>query len=213
MDDNRTGLWSTFSGFVGTAALTILILWALLCPWPSRAPALTQQTAAPHQPAALAQEPFAQLGAIVTRALPNGIQVKVPENGVEGRLLAWIADGGRTVDQKTWFDFDRLIFETGSATLRPESHDQLHAVAEILKAYPRVKMKIGGYTDNVGQAAANQRLSEQRASNVCNELVELGIARDRLAWEGYGEQYPVADNGTPEGRAKNRRISMRVLEK
>ena len=82
-----------------------------------------------------------------------------------------------------------------------------------MAAYPVVKLKIGGYTDNVGDPAANQLLSEQRAANVRDALVRLGVAQDRLAAEGYGEQFPVGDNATPEGRAMNRRISMRVVEK
>jgi outer membrane protein OmpA-like peptidoglycan-associated protein len=65
----------------------------------------------------------------------------------------------------------------------------------------------------VGAPEANQKLSEARARNVRAALVELGIADDRLASEGYGEQHPVADNATAEGRAKNRRISLRVTQK
>jgi K(+)-stimulated pyrophosphate-energized sodium pump len=76
-----------------------------------------------------------------------------------------------------------------------------------------VHVKVGGYTDNTGDAQYNLRLSQDRADNVVAELVSLGIASDRLEAQGYGEQYPVADNGSPEGRAKNRRISMRVTQK
>ena len=83
----------------------------------------------------------------------------------------------------------------------------------ILAAYPAVKLKIGGYTDNVGDPAFNKQLSEQRAANVRAALVGQGVAPDRLASEGYGDQFPVADNATAEGRAQNRRISMRVAEK
>jgi outer membrane protein OmpA-like peptidoglycan-associated protein len=153
------------------------------------------------------------LGNMIDRPLPGGTQVRFPEKGVEGRLLTFVVDPKQPLDKGTWFDFDRLTFDSGAATLRPESHDQLGAVAQILKAYPRVKVKIGGYTDSVGQAAANQRLSEERAANVRGELVKLGIAADRLTAEGYGEQHPVADNATEEGRARNRRISMRVDER
>jgi outer membrane protein OmpA-like peptidoglycan-associated protein len=76
-----------------------------------------------------------------------------------------------------------------------------------------VKLKLGGYTDNVGDPAANLKLSQERADSVMGALVKLGVAPDRLAAEGYGEQFPVGDNATPEGRAMNRRISMRVAEK
>jgi outer membrane protein OmpA-like peptidoglycan-associated protein len=86
-------------------------------------------------------------------------------------------------------------------------------VAEIMKAYPKVKAKIGGYTDNTGDPDSNLKLSQDRATNVMNELVVLGVASDRLTAEGYGQQHPVADNGTDAGRQQNRRIAFRVTEK
>jgi K(+)-stimulated pyrophosphate-energized sodium pump len=79
--------------------------------------------------------------------------------------------------------------------------------------YPNVHLKIGGYTDNVGSAGQNLTLSQQRASNVREELMRMGVAPNRLAAEGYGQAHPVADNATEAGRALNRRISMRVTQK
>jgi outer membrane protein OmpA-like peptidoglycan-associated protein len=86
-------------------------------------------------------------------------------------------------------------------------------VAEIMKAYPKVKAKIGGYTDNTGDPDSNLKLSQDRATNVMNELVVLGVVSDRLTAEGYGGQHPVADNSTDTGRQQNRRIALRVTEK
>ncbi len=128
-------------------------------------------------------------------------------------MVLFVEDPGKPVDPPTWFNFDRLLFETGSARLKPESTEQLRNVAEILKAYPKVKVKIGGYTDNTGDADANLKLSQDRATSVMNQLVILGVAADRLSAEGYGQQYPVADNATDAGRQQNRRIAMRVTEK
>jgi outer membrane protein OmpA-like peptidoglycan-associated protein len=153
------------------------------------------------------------LGNYVPRTLVDGTVVTVPERGVENRLLAFIVDTSRPVDTTTWFDFDRLLFDTNSATLRPESQAQLRDVAAILKAYPNTHVKIGGYTDNVGSPAANQTLSQERADNVRTELVGMGIDGDRLTSEGYGEEHAVADNSTESGRAMNRRISMLITEK
>ena len=82
--------------------------------------------------------------------------------------------------------------------------------ADILKAYPAVHLKIGGYTDNVGDEAANLALSQARAASVVNELVSMGIAADRLEAKGYGEEHPVATNGTEEGREQNRRVAFQV---
>jgi K(+)-stimulated pyrophosphate-energized sodium pump len=86
-------------------------------------------------------------------------------------------------------------------------------IAEILKAYPNDHIKIGGYTDNSGDAQHNLNLSQERANGVMAELVALGIAPDRLEAQGYGDQFPVASNSSEEGRAKNRRVSMRVTQK
>ena len=86
-------------------------------------------------------------------------------------------------------------------------------IAEILKAYPQVRIKIGGYTNNVGDEGHNLTLSQNRALNTMNSIINLGIDRARLAAEGYGENLPVADNATEEGRQRNRQIDIRVTNK
>jgi len=154
-----------------------------------------------------------KLGKFLPVKLPNGVELNVPEFGVERKLIAFIEDKGKPVDKTTWFSFDRLEFETGSATLKPSSAEQLKNISEIMKAFPKVKMKVGGYTDNVGNADANLKLSQKRAENTMQELVKLGVDARRLEAEGYGEKYPVADNATEEGRQKNRRIDIRVTSK
>ena len=86
-------------------------------------------------------------------------------------------------------------------------------MAAILKAFPTVELKLGGYTDNTGDAAANLKLSDDRAKNVMARLVEMGVAASRLQAEGYGQEHPVADNSTDLGKAMNRRIDVRVTKK
>jgi outer membrane protein OmpA-like peptidoglycan-associated protein len=150
-----------------------------------------------------------------SRALSTGFSLSGSLTGIESQLVAFIEDAGRPVDKGTWFDFDRLVFETGSAQLdQAQSRGQLVNVAEILKAYPKVKVKVGGYTDNVGNAAANLKLSAQRAKNVAASILGLGVKADRLDPEGYGAEHPVCPaNDTEACRAQNRRISLRVTAK
>jgi outer membrane protein OmpA-like peptidoglycan-associated protein len=148
----------------------------------------------------------------VTRALPGGTDVRVPSTGTEARLLNFI-ESSAPASRETWFEFDRLNFETDSARIREDSQEQLRNTAAILKAYPQVRAKIGGYTDNSGDPGANRRLSEARAMAVMTTLKDNGIAADRLVAEGYGDQHPIADNSTPEGRARNRRVAIRVTSR
>jgi len=152
-------------------------------------------------------------GNFIKHQLPNGVSLTIPERGVEARLLSYVQNKDKTVTETTWFDFDRLYFTPGSATLRPQSQEQLNNIAAILAAYPNLRMKVGGFTDNVGSADGNLQLSRDRANAVVAELVRKGISSDRLVAEGYGEQNPLGDNTTAEGRARNRRVSMMVTQK
>ncbi len=135
-------------------------------------------------------------------------------DGIESQLISFIEDASKPVDKTTWFNFDQLLFETGKATLMPESEVQLKNIAEILKAFPKVKIKVGAYTDNVGNPASNLKLSSDRAANVMNALVGLGIEKTRLTAEGYGQEHPVCPaNDTEECKQQNRRVAVRVTEK
>jgi OmpA-OmpF porin, OOP family len=155
----------------------------------------------------------ASLGAFFQTSLPGGIVLNIPQNGVENKLLIFIKDPATQANSDTWFDFDRLLFDTNAATLQPSSQEQLQNIANILKAYPNVHIRIGGYTDNQGDAAANLKLSQDRADNVMQQIIVLGVDPSRMDAKGYGEDHPVADNATDAGRAQNRRISMRVTRK
>ncbi len=146
--------------------------------------------------------------------LENGLKMNIANSGrpVERDLVNFIVSE-RAPDKETWFDFDRLMFATGKTTLRPESQDQLKNVADIMKAYPNVNIKLGGYTDNTGDPAMNLQLSAERAATVKQSLIDMDIDGSRLESEGYGEQYAIASNDTEEGRAQNRRTSIRVTKK
>lgn len=115
--------------------------------------------------------------------------------------------------KNTWFSFDRLYFETGKSTLTAESQLQLKNIYAILKAYPSVNLKLGGYTDSDGDDVMNQKLSAARANTAKMELQKLGVGAARLTAEGYGESHPICPaNDTPECKAQNRRIDVRVTK-
>ncbi|GLU56696.1 sodium-translocating pyrophosphatase [Dyadobacter frigoris] len=156
--------------------------------------------------------PMAELETTILDLNGTKLNIAASGNPVEAALLDFIKSD-KKVDKETWFDFDRLLFKTGSDKLEQKSKEQLENVAEILKAYPDVKIKLGGYTDNTGDAAANVKLSSERAESVKKSLEDLGIDKSRLEAEGYGEEHPVASNDTEKGRAENRRISIRVTKK
>lgn len=102
-----------------------------------------------------------------------------------------------------------ILFATGKSAIQPESAPTLKQIGEALKAHPDLRIRIEGHTDNVGQSAANQQLSEARALAVKNRLSkDFGIDAARLESAGLGDTSPAAPNDTPEGRANNRRVEV-----
>lgn len=106
-----------------------------------------------------------------------------------------------------------IEFETGSAKLQPSAEPILAAVAEAMAKLPgKARVKVRGHTDSRGSKQSNLRLSAKRAEAVRVRLHELGVEKGRLDAEGVGPLEPVADNGTEEGRSKNRRVEFVILE-
>ena len=101
-----------------------------------------------------------------------------------------------------------INFDTGKALILPDSENVLGEVAKLLQQNPDLKLRVEGHTDNQGAAAANQALSEKRAQAVVAWLVMHGVSATRLTAKGLGQTTPVADNSTPDGRAKNRRVEL-----
>ncbi len=101
-----------------------------------------------------------------------------------------------------------VLFDFNKSTLQPASDAVLQPVANIMAADKTLKLEVQGHTDNVGADAYNQTLSEARAKSVATWLTQHGVAADRLTAKGYGKTKPVADNGSDEGRAKNRRVEI-----
>lgn len=101
-----------------------------------------------------------------------------------------------------------ITFDTGKATIRPESEKVLAEVQKLLTQNPNLKLRIEGHTDNVGSSAANRKLSEDRANAVRAWLTQKGVRAANLSAGGFGDAQPVADNGSEDGRAKNRRVEL-----
>ena len=105
-----------------------------------------------------------------------------------------------------------IYFDTGSAVITKDSNETLQAAAKAIQGAPAdIRIEAGGHTDNTGDAAANMTLSQQRADAVVARLGELGVANGVLTAKGYGQDKPIADNDTEEGRAQNRRMEFSIL--
>mgnify|MGYP003549474395 CR=1 FL=1 len=113
--------------------------------------------------------------------------------------------------KKIWFDFDNLNFETGSANLTAGSQAQVSNMVAILKAFPAAKLKIGGYTDKVGNEASNRKLSASRANAVKAALDKGGVGAQVIGAEGYGSEFAKFPADAPESdRVKDRHVSVSI---
>ena len=118
------------------------------------------------------------------------------------KLYDALSESGRVATQGIYFD-------TGSDRIRPESTPTLKEIGTMLTEHGDLKLTIEGHTDNVGNAAANQDLSQRRAAAVKDYLVaKHGIDSSRINSAGLGDKKPAAPNATPEGRQQNRRVEL-----
>jgi len=101
-----------------------------------------------------------------------------------------------------------IRFETGKAAILPDSESVLGEIVKLLQQNPDLKLRVEGHTDNQGNAAANQSISEKRAQAVVAWLTDHGVEAGRLTAKGWGQTKPVEDNSTEDGRAKNRRVEL-----
>lgn len=147
--------------------------------------------------------------------LPNGKELDAYKGGIEDQLVTFLNSDWKSLSadslKNRWFNFDNLNFNSGNATLLPESEKQLDNIAEILKAFPDAKIKIGGYTDATGNAAANKKLSQDRADVAKTGLTKRGVGKQVTGSEGYGSafaKYPAT--ATEEEKALDRHVSVSV---
>lgn len=105
-----------------------------------------------------------------------------------------------------------VLFETGQADMGEAGLSTVGRLADLMEEHPNRRVRIEGHTDSVGDPDFNQRLSERRAQSVRNALIEEGISGERIEIRGYGENYPVATNDTPENRQRNRRVEVIISD-
>jgi len=106
---------------------------------------------------------------------------------------------------------DGVTFDVNSSTLKPQFRSTLDQIAGSLNQYPNSLIDVYGHTDSTGSDQYNQALSERRASTVANYLVTQGVSGARIRSQGFGETMPVASNDTEQGRARNRRVEIKIV--
>jgi outer membrane protein OmpA-like peptidoglycan-associated protein len=139
---------------------------------------------------------------------PTYIQTAILLKAMEQEMEATAEGLGSEIDKSGRVAVYGIQFDTGKATIKPESEAVLNEIDKLLLARTDLKLNIEGHTDNVGAKAANLTLSGQRATAVQAWLGTHGIEAARLTVRGFGDAKPVADNGSDEGRAKNRRVEL-----
>jgi outer membrane protein OmpA-like peptidoglycan-associated protein len=128
----------------------------------------------------------------------------------QAQQLKKVADTKRTEDGILVNLKNDLLFDTASAVLKPEAQTQLTQLGKILAQYSKDKIVVAGFTDNSGTQKFNELLSQQRAQSVAEVLRQQGVKSNQLDIEGKGSLQPVASNKTATGRAKNRRVELKI---
>ncbi len=150
--------------------------------------------------------------------LPNGTKLQAFPGGIEDQLVKFIQsdeykNGTEDTLKEKWFSFDDLNFVFGKTELTPESKRQFDNIVSILKAFPDVKMKIGGYTDKKGEEAANLKLSDTRAKAIKSALEKAGVGSQVPSAEGYGEKFAtVAETASDDERKVDRKTAVRLVK-
>ncbi len=152
----------------------------------------------------------AAIGAAAGAVLGGGFGYHLDQQAKE---LAEVAETKRTEEGIITTLKNNILFDSNSATLKPEAMDAIGQLSDIIKKYPEDYVIVAGYTDEVGSAAHNQQLSEQRAKTVRLAMISKGVPAQSAEAVGMGESNPVGDNKTEAGRAKNRRVELQITMK
>ncbi|MCY7261881.1 OmpA family protein [Pseudomonas protegens] len=173
-------------------------------------PAVDQLAYLANQKIAFAEQTI--LGRKAQADLQN-ISVETTQVQLEVRtqqLKALQAMNAKQTERGQVITFSDVLFDTGKAELKYGSRRNFEQLANFLIANPERKLRVEGFTDNVGSDEFNQRLSERRAASVAAALSQLGVDPGRILTQGYGEEYPIADNNSVGGRQLNRRVEVIV---
>lgn len=182
--------------------LTVLVACASKAPAPEPMPAPMPAPAPVAAPAPVVAAPAdwspamqAVFDGLTSRLTPSGVVV---EKTRDRQVLLVIPSD--------------MSFGSGRSAVRPALADALQGVAQAMAAYPKATALVMGHTDAIGSEAINQRLSLQRADSVRDQLVGAGIDVQRISTQGMGSSAPLAENATVEGRARNRRVEILLME-
>ena len=143
--------------------------------------------------------------------LPNGQKLDLVAGTFTYKFAKYLTDSSAKVNQS--FILDNLNFESNTPNLVAGSDKTIQDLAKIMTAYPRVQLRVTAYTDNTGDSLQNRKLSLKRAFTVKNLLLANGIQDLRIDFTGKGSANPIASNATEEGKAKNRRVEVKVVKK
>lgn len=156
------------------------------------------------------------LGESIDLVLPDATTITVGGKSAEAFLVQKLnnaAEQSRLLAQKEWITLNQVFFKSNSSKLSASSQSQLENLHQILVAFPEAKIKIGGYTDNVGNDEENLKISANRANVVKKMLMRMGVDESRMQAEGYGAQHFVCEaNDTDVCRAQNRRIDIKLVK-
>jgi outer membrane protein OmpA-like peptidoglycan-associated protein len=118
----------------------------------------------------------------------------------------------KTTEEGITFSLDSILFDFNDSELKPEAKDAVKRIAEILKKYPEREIRVSGHTDNVGKPDYNQKLSEERAKSVLDNLVKQHNLNEKsISYKGYADKVPVVSNDSEENRQKNRRVEITLV--
>jgi outer membrane protein OmpA-like peptidoglycan-associated protein len=160
--------------------------------------------ATPAQPLGGANNDFTQV------KLPNGIELSVPNSGLETKLLEFLKQASNKSGE---FDLDSISFGATNATLSPSSSEQLKNVAKIVRAYPITRIAINAFAANATNRGSGFGLSRARANSVLGEFARSGVDKSRMVVQVYGGNHVARSSGLEDGTRKGQRISLTVTKR